>query len=731
VYRYSVIVDLSANALDRGFDYVSETPFEVGTRVSVPFGKMTVEGFIIKDKSSEPLSEKDKTINFKSITAALDPYPVILPEFLEIAEFLRTQNVRLIDSLRLFIPSKLRGGKVKALNRNYIELAIAYDEAVKLVKSTAKAQLDIIERLKDGGEYESILTKEFSQSGINTLCNKGILTKSEKELRRTPKAMNIERKDVVFTAEQANAIEVITKGGGGTYLLHGVTGSGKTEVYMRLIDDALASGKTAIMLVPEIYLTPQMLGVFRSRFGESVSVLHSGLSDGERYDEWARLIKGEAQIALGARSALFAPLTNLGVIIIDEEHDGSYISESNPRYFTIECAELRQKESNARLVLGSATPSVDTYLKAKKGEYTLIEMNRRANNKTLPRLETVDMRLEMRDGNLGLFSKPLLTAIDAALEANEQVMVFLNRRGYTSKVQCRKCGYVAVCTDCDVSLTYHKSEGALKCHYCGNKFFMLKTCPKCGASDFKDGKTGTEKVVTELQRVFPNAKIARMDNDSVTKKDAYLNILQAFANHESDILVGTQMLAKGHDFKSVTLVGILDADQALYFPDYRSYERTFQLITQVAGRAGREEKAGRVIMQTLNPDHFVFRFAEKYDYHGFYEKEINSREVTKFPPFSRIYRILVTSEEQESAVIAARGIYTVLRDYKTENPSAFLSLAAAQSEISRIENKYRYQIIIVAPVPAAPEVAEFIYSSAKTDRKGVFVSTDINPQQLY
>ncbi|MDR2091336.1 MAG: primosomal protein N' [Clostridiales bacterium] len=522
---------------------------------------------------------------------------------------------------------------------------------------------------------------------------------------------------------------------GGRFLLHGVTGSGKTEVYMRVIEDTVKQGKTAVMLVPEISLTAQFYKLFKGRFFDDVAIIHSGLSAGERFDEWMRILNKEASIVIGARSAIFAPLENIGVIIIDEEHDGSYMSESNPRYDAKEVAAFRAEKNSAALVLGSATPSVDTYYKMTKGGYQLLSMPNRVNAKCLPKIEIVDMCAELRNGNAGLFSRRTEDALAATLKAGNQAMIYLNRRGYSSFVMCRACGYVAKCSDCDISLTYHSGDDLLKCHYCGKKFYMIDECPECKSKNLRYGKTGTEKVVQELKKLFPKARILRMDNDTTREKDGHDKILSAFYRKEADILVGTQMIAKGHDFSDVTLVGILDADMSLYFSDYRSNERTFQLMTQVAGRAGREKKSGEVILQTYAPSHYVFKIAARYDYKAFYEKEINSREVTKYPPFTVIVRVLVTGDADEPAMKTVRKIYNAIKEFSRSGEAesgSFVYLAAMRSPVARIQNRFRYQILMrIKNDGNADRIISEIYRlSDGGHEKDTVVFTEINPQSL-
>ena len=725
---YEVIVDISNSETDKVFDYLAPFPLEKGARVLVPFGRRQVEGFVVgvKEKSNCRYDLKD-------VIMRLDDYPVILPEMLELAEYMRLTDLRLIDCLRLFVPAKLRGGRVKALTRNYLyrNTSLTLEEALAKLKPSAKAQRAILIELYDvNAAPEARINEKYSPSAVKALVEKGLIFRESTELNRTPEGMPSERKRVELTAEQTAAVDTVAKGAPGTYLIHGVTGSGKTEIYLNLIERTLAEGRNAIMLVPEISLTPQMLGIFRARFGDMVSVLHSGLSDGERYDEWRKLLTGGARVALGARSAVFAPLTNVGVIIIDEEHDSSYVSENNPRYFTSEIAEFRRAYNGAKLVLGSATPSIETYYKAVKGEYTLITLDKRINKMRLPELEAVDMRDEIRSGNAGIFSARLLSALEETLKEGNQAMLFLNRRGYASFLRCRSCGFVPKCPSCEVSLTYHKEDNTLRCHYCGARYRAIEKCPICGYEDLKEGKTGTEKVESEIKRIFPEARVLRMDNDTTRGRDSYREILTAFGAGEADVLVGTQMIAKGHDFKNVTLVGIIDADVALYYSDYRSAERTFQLITQMAGRAGRESKPGRVIMQTYSPNHYVYKFAKQYDYKGFFEKEINTRELTKYPPYSKIVRLLVLAAEADPARDAARALCAEIVTLKAKLPG-IMRVQVMPAAMKKLRDYYRYQVVAWIDSDAAKEIMPYVYAKANAaNNSKVTVFTEVNPQQM-
>ena len=721
---YEVIVDISNGEVDRVFDYSSENVYPVGSRVKVPFGKTFTEGFIIGEKETTLVKTKD-------IVRAEDDFAAVKPELLELVKFLkRTQNLRLIDSLRLCVPSGLRGNAVKTLKKNFLTLAVAAEDAKSSLKANSVRQGEVIDRLTAGGEYESVLNKEYGASAVKSLIEKGFVKREQVALRRTPySGLVAEKKEIKLTPDQQRAYEEINNTD-KTALLHGVTGSGKTEIYMRLISDAIEKGRTAIMLVPEISLTPQMLMLFRSRFGDTVALLHSGMSDGERYDEWLRLHRGEAKVALGARSAIFAPLENVGVIIIDEEHDNSYVSESNPRFFTHDVAAFRASYNDAKLVLGSATPSLNTYKKALDGEYELIQLKNRVHDNALPDMDIIDMRREIRAGNNGMFSRLLLSELDGCMKRNEQAMIFINRRGYSSFLRCKACGYVPKCTDCEVSLTYHREDDRLKCHYCGKQFYNLDSCPICGNKHLTQGRIGTETVVEELKRLFPDVEVGRLDNDTVTAKDSAAKILGDFRNGKTRILVGTQMIVKGHDFKDVTLVGVLDADLSLYYADYRSNETTFQLITQVAGRAGRDALPGKVVIQTYNPNHYVFRFARAYDYEGFYEKEASVREATRFPPYSKIVRILVKSEDEEKALKGARECYNAVREIKTADKSLF-RVQAMKAPVGRISNEYRFQVVCWVECEGEEKIIPLIYKAAEAvNKRGVVTFLEVNPTSM-
>lgn len=729
-----VIVDISNSEVDRVFDYaIDDFPdAKEGFRVMVPFGRMNIEGYIVqlKDRTDCP-PEK-----LKKVASVLDPYPVINEELMQVCRFMVDKyHLRMVDVLRLCLPSQMRTGKVKELT---IKIAAVSDEykdkdTSEFIRPSAVAQMEIYNHLLQSGPLPvTELCKAFSASALRNLISRGIVVAKEEGRMRTPYIGDDDDKQPPYelTEQQSAALKKIQSFSNETILLHGVTGSGKTEVYMRCISDVLKDNKTAMMLVPEISLTPQVLRTFRTRFGSNVAILHSGLSAGERFDEWRRILSGDAKVVVGARSAVFAPVRNLGIIIIDEEHDPSYVSESNPRYFTHEVAQERARICGCNLILGSATPSIESYYSAKTGKYKLVEMKTRVNAGPLPKIDIVDMCREVYDGNNGLFSRLLNSKLDECMKKGDQAIIFINRRGYSSYMMCRSCGYVAKCVDCDVSLVYHKDENVLKCHYCGNRYKVLDECPVCHSENIKRGFVGTQQVVELLSQRYPDVGILRMDNDTTQTKDAHLDILSKFRQKKAHILVGTQMIVKGHDFPDVTLVGIVDADMSLHFADFRATERTYQLITQVAGRAGRADKPGEVVLQTYSPRHYVYRYIVNGDYAGFYEKEINLREVTKYPPFSRIVRVLVSCENEQLAHDVLKKIFDRLSgDFKGKRDS-IAYFAAMKSPVKRISNKYRVQIL-VRIVRDEENITRQIYETVDEytiPKVSVFV--EINPNNL-
>ena len=719
-----VIVDIAASETDRIYDYLCDEDTIVGSRVRAPFGGKTVPGFVmrVKEKSDLPYEK------LKKVFPCPDELPALNPECLALAEKLTARyRVPKALTLRLFLPSEMRTGKVRELLRNYAELTLPLSELT--LSKAAKNQLGAAEYLQANGKTDCAYLNNAYPGGVAGLEKKGYVRITKEQILRDPyKTVTGEAAERVLTPDQSRAVKTIHEDGRTVQLLHGVTGSGKTEIYLTLIAECLREGKSSIFLVPEISLTPQMLSQLRARFGKNAAILHSGLSAGERFDEWWRLRTGEAKIAIGARSAIFAPLENLGVIIIDEEHDSSYSSETAPRYNTFDVALLRAKYNGCKLILGSATPATETYKRAKDGEFSLIRLGKRINQRPLPEIVIADMRREVRRGNNSAFSGALKEELEKCLAEGNQAILFLNRRGYSQTVICKECGYVAKCEACDVSLTYHRDEDCLKCHYCGTRYNMLSACPDCGGHKLSYAGTGTQRIVADLQKLYPAARILRMDNDTTSGKEGHYKILKTFADKKADILVGTQMIAKGHDFPSVTLVGILDADMSLHFSDYRSGERTFQLLTQVAGRSGRAEEKGKVVLQTFDPENDVLRFATAYDYEGFYQNEISLRAAMAFPPFSKIVRVLITGEDDKKCLEALREVYFALEKLYTEQTEKFLFFNKMRSPIKRLQNKFRYQVLMrLSDTSVLPEIYAIC---AEARNRDALVSVEENPANL-
>ena len=727
-----VIVDIAHSDVDKIFDYdCLDKNVQVGSRVVVPFGSMKIEGVVIglKDKSEFESSR------LKSIVRIIDETPAICEEGIALMRFMCDKyHIPCALALRQFLPSEMRKGKVRVKLIRFAKITDDIDvfEIINSLPGNAKAQKAVLEYLSDGKMVKvAELNKEFSPSAVNKLTELGFINITEARENRSPyEEMTGSRKEVTLTDGQIAAIESVNSTDKTVTLIHGVTGSGKTEVYLRLIKQAVDQSKTAILLVPEISLTPQMLTQLRATFKDNAAIIHSGLSAGERFDEWWRLRSGEAKICIGARSAIFAPLENLGVIIIDEEHDGSYVSESSPRYDTKDIALFRAEYNGCKLVLGSATPSVATYKLAEDGEYNLVNMPNRINKKPLPEMIIADMRTEIRRGNNSPFSSALQEELQKCIEAGNQAIIFLNRRGYSRHIVCRECGYVAKCENCDVALNYHVVGDVLKCHYCGANYKLLPACPDCGSIHINYVGVGTQKIVEELKKLLPTARILRMDNDTTRSKEGHFNIISQFAEHKADILVGTQMIAKGHDFPAVTLVGVLDADMSLFFSDFRSGERTFQLLTQVAGRSGRADQKGVVVLQTYQPDNAILRYATHYDYKGFYERENMLRKTTCYPPYATIVRVMIESENDELALEALRSIHEELVVYYDKNREKFLFYNKMKSPIKRLKNKYRYQVLMRVK-QGADDVIDKIYQIAlpKTTNK-VLVYVELNPSSL-
>ncbi|AFS78693.1 primosome assembly protein PriA [Gottschalkia acidurici 9a] len=630
----------------------------------------------------------------------------------------------------------------------YIFKNFSEQETDKVIETLSKSAHKQIEVLKYISNRESISLKEVMEknniplSSIKSLEEKGYLRVEEREVSR--EAINKEIKvyeKAKLTYEQQICVDTIynnyINSKNNKHLLHGVTGSGKTEVYLQMIEKILKLEKQAIVLVPEISLTPQTVERFAGRFEGNVAVLHSGLSLGERYDEWRKIKEGRVQIVVGARSAIFAPFDNLGIIIIDEEHETSYKSSTNPKYNTIEVAEKRCDIEDAILILGSATPSIETYYNAKLGKLNLLTLPSRINNRELPPMEVINMKEELENGNKTIFSKRLYEEIIFNLENRKQTILFLNRRGFSTFISCRKCGYVLKCESCDISLTYHTSSNNLRCHYCGLSRKLPETCPECGSSYIKHFGIGTQRVEELVKKSFPSAKVARMDVDTTTRKGSHERILNKFKNGQIDILIGTQMISKGLDFPNVTLVGIIAADTSLNLPDFKASERTFQLLTQVGGRAGRGELEGKVILQTYEPDHYSIKAAQKHNYIEFFNEEIGIRKAFEYPPFISLINIIISSKNENEVFKASNKVFHEIRDEIHKRLSTFSHkniLGPNQSLIYKIRDRYRWQILIKCSQEELKKIKKIIEKVCIIDKesniKDIRINIDINPVSI-
>lgn len=646
----------------------------------------------------------------------------------------RNQQIEVVYSLTDQAKSKFATGIKPLLSFERLE-----EERTSLRK-TAKAQSELLSYLQSMIGSEIKLSEAREQTGLSNAIfstgeKKGWLEKIQIETFRTPKALLNDAKKPIpeLTADQQTAVDAICDSiqstDPQTFLLQGVTGSGKTEVYLRSIAETLANNQTALMLVPEISLTPQMVTRVKSRFGDLVAVLHSGLSNGERYDEWRRIERGEAKVVVGARSAAFAPLENIGLIIMDEEHESSYKQDETPRYHARNVAKWRSDYYGATVVLGSATPSLESRARAQKGVYQHLLLPERINQQPLPAVQVVDMRQELRKHAESNFSTELLDEIQIRMSRGEQSILMLNRRGYSSFIMCRDCGFVLQCPNCDISLTLHMDTHTMKCHYCGHEEPIPKICPNCQSHKIRYYGTGTQKVQEELQAIIPDAKILRMDVDTTRRKGMHEKLLNSFGNQEADILIGTQMIAKGLDFPNVTLVGVLNADTALGLPDFRSSERTFQLLTQVSGRAGRADKTGSVIVQTFNPDHYAIKLAQHHDYEHFFQMEMNIRHRGKYPPYFYTLQISVSHEEEAQA---AKAIVNIAQFLKPNLDKNSIVLGPTPKSIARMNRKYYYQLVIKYKQDTQLHqlLTQMMDQIQKQSRHGVQISIDPEPQNF-
>ena len=740
-----VIINSTAKKLNRTFDYNIPKELEsmiiVGSKVLVPFGRLKnlEEAHVVGIKESSEYEIKD----IAKVENGLTDKQIELADWMAKRYFCNVSEcIKLMQTPGTRTKNVNKRVQDKKINVVYLKKdfeEINFDIENGMLKSDK--QIRILNFIKDNegcsiSEIEAFT--DCSRAIVNTLIKNEYLELVEKKVERNPlnsKEVNNTKK-LKLTDEQQEAFNKVSDSIDNNkyeqFLLYGVTGSGKTEVYLQLIDKVIKKDKSAILLVPEISLTPQMLERFISRFGkETIAVLHSKLSIGERHDEWERIKEEKAKIIIGARSAIFAPVKKLGIIIIDEEHDSSYKSEASPKYNAKEVAKKIAKEEKIPLLLGSATPDLITFYNAKETKkITLLELTKRANNSNLPKVEIVDLKQELANGNRSMLSCDLYEAIEKNLNDKLQTILFLNRRGYSTFIMCRNCGYTVKCKNCNISMTYHSYENKLKCHYCGYEEKLVKTCPECGSDKIRYFGTGTQKLEHEIHKQFPNAKTIRMDVDTVTKKNSHEEILNKFKNEDIDILIGTQMVVKGHHFPKVTLVGVIAADSSLNIDDYRATERTFQILTQVAGRAGRENLPGKVIIQSYNPENFSIQNAQKQNYEEFYETEIALRKQLKYPPFCDIIIIGFNSISEKEIIKVSNFAYEYLnKNLKTEEFKIFKPMP---SPIDKIQNKYRWRIIIKGNMnEKANEVLnQLLKELYYKNYKNIKITVDVNPNNM-
>lgn len=717
-----VLVEINNINVDKTFDYI--VPFEyiekikIGMRVKVPFASRELEGFVL-----DLVNSTDDNYELKEIISIVDTEPILNNELLHLGKFMSKKYFStLISCYQTMLPKALKAQNKTTINKKMIKYVELCSNSFPKLKPN---QEKIVEYLRINGKVKKEEVNKISVSGVNTLIKNGIIIESLiEEYRLVTKDINKEKETFKLTVEQQEAKnKILSQTQSSVFLLHGVTGSGKTVVYMEIVEEMLNRGKDSIFLVPEISLTPQMVYHFKSRFGDEVAVLHSRLSEGEKYDEYRKIVEGKVHIVVGARSAVFAPFKNLGAIIIDEEHTTSYKQDNNPKYSAIEIAIERAKNNNAIVILGSATPSLETYARSIKGLYTLVELKHRVNTNNLPLVEIVDMSKEKHRGSI--FSSRLITEVNKRLEEHEQIILLLNRRGYSSFITCSNCGYTAKCPHCDITLTYHKTSNTLRCHYCGYADKMNDICPSCGEKAIKTLGTGTEKVEEEIKKVF-NARVVRMDLDTTSKKGSHEKIITAFKNHEYDILLGTQMIAKGLDFSNVTLVGVINADTSLMIPNYRSNEYTFQLLMQTAGRSGRGEKNGSVIIQTFNPEHYAITLASKHDYIDFFKQEMEVRRKLSYPPYYYLIYIKVIGKDYNKISVESNKIASILtRELKNSK-----ILGPTTCSVFKLNGLFRFGIIIKYK---KEEKMEEVLQSLVNHYKGnqtVKVDIDVNPNNF-
>lgn len=737
----SVIVNKTARVLDRTFDYSIPEHLSgsltIGSLVAVPFGKgnQLVEAYVVGFPAETEVTE------LKAIDSLIEKEPLFDEKMVELISFMRRRYFSTyLSAIKTVVPygSGMSGKMVSDKILKGSSLAITQDEAFSALETARKkapVQARIIELLMQNdfvANHDIQMLLGCSVAAIRALEKKGIIEPVEIEIFRNPVDYKTIRrtKPITPNADQKVAIDTILQflSAFRVFLLYGVTGSGKTEVFLQCIEKVLKQGKSAIVLVPEISLTPQMIHRFAGRFGEQIAVLHSRLSLGERNDEYKRIKNGEAKVIIGVRSAVFAPVKNLGLIVVDEEHESSYKSQSTPAYHAREIAAIRAKQNNIPLVLASATPSIESYYKALSGKYTLLTLKNRAGAGMLPAVSIVDMRRELAEGNRSLFSTELKEEIQKNLENGHQTILFLNRRGFSTFISCRSCGYVVKCPRCNIAMTYHKNRDFLTCHYCGYTQQNLHTCPECESTYIRHFGTGTQKVEEELSELFPDATLLRMDLDTVSAKNSHQKILDRFEKEKIDILIGTQMVTKGLDFENVTLVGVLAADMSLNLDDYRANEKTFDLITQVCGRAGRGNFAGRAVIQSYMPENPVLHMAKEQNYEAFYEEEILLRKMLSYPPFCDMVSIVFSSLNETFVNQYAKKSADILRVALKNTPSEVLGPGTCS--FYKMNNKYRKRILIKCKLndTIINIISDFIQTHYQSkDNQTVSILTETNP----
>lgn len=704
-----VIVDIVHENVAHTFTYrvPDGMALQVGHRVEVPFGFRSKEGVVVALSEQCPADVPQDKV--KAISAALEDYPAILPSLLELAKRMAQEaHCPLAETLRLMLPAEMRGGRVQVKQQPVAQLSIPAEALEKALADQGRSQKrKLLLRLLSDGEVHPVgelkLLVRDPMEPLHQLEEAGLVRLSLAEVLRRPGGDEpvTPVQDPPLTPSQQEVLEAMAaelQRGEGRFLLHGVTGSGKTEVFIRLVREVLAMGRSAMILVPEIALTPQMVSWFRARFGAVAAVIHSRLSAGERFDEWRRIRRGDARVIIGARSAVFAPAEKLGLIVVDEEHETTYLSDRHPRYDARDVAAWRCEREGATLLLASATPSILSFARARRGDYTLLEMPCRVLDRPLPEVEVVDMRQELESGNRSVLSAALQARLKQCMQQGQQAMLLMNRRGYHSFISCRKCGHVMKCPNCDVALTYHigGGDGQLHCHYCGHMQPPPDSCPKCRSKYIRYFGAGTQKVEEELKRLFPDVGVVRMDVDTTSGKDGHAKLLDEFRSGRARILVGTQMIAKGLDFPKVTLVGVVAADMTLNLPDYRSRERTFQLLTQVAGRAGRGDLPGHVVIQTYKPEDTTILLAASQDYRAFFEQEFQRRRTGLYPPFTILARLLVESTSEQAAQDRAVVLYQKCEALLADHPlwkKRTLMMRLDQPSVKVLRGKTRWHVM--------------------------------------